>query len=77
MMNDNEFKSVVTALNHAKADVKGFVKGAKFYGAINGAEKHGYDRESLEFDVYIAIFMARLNDRFPNGVKTDSNKVIV
>jgi hypothetical protein len=76
-MNDLELKSVLNASNNAKQDVKGFVKGSTFFGAINGAEKHGYDRESLEFDVYIAIFMARLNDRFPNGVKTDSNKVIV
>jgi hypothetical protein len=77
MMNDNEFKSVVTALNHAKADVKGFVKGAKFYGARNGAEAHGYAWDSLEGEVYMAIFMAHLGSKFPEGVKTDGDRIIL
>jgi hypothetical protein len=75
-MQNNEFKSLVTALNQAKADVKGFVPGVKFYGARNGAESHGYAYDSLECEVYMAIFMAHLKDRFPEGVKTDSDRII-
>jgi hypothetical protein len=77
MMNDNEFNSVVKALNHAKADVKGFVKGATFYGARNGAEAHGYEWDSLEGEIYMAIFMVHLKDRFPEGVKTDGDRIIL
>jgi hypothetical protein len=76
-MNDNELNSAVIALNQAKADVKGFVKGAKFYGARNGAEAHGYAWDSLEGEIYMAIFMAHLGDRFPEGVKTDSDRIIL
>lgn len=76
-MNNNEFNSAVKALNHAKEDVKGFVKGAKFYGARNGAEAHGYEWDSLEGEIYMAIFMAHLGDRFPEGVKTDGDRIIL
>ena len=76
-MNNNEFNSAVKALNHAKEDVKGFVKGAKFDGARNGAEAHGYEWDSLEGEIYMAIFMAHLGDRFPEGVKTDGDRIIL
>jgi hypothetical protein len=76
-MTNNEFKLAVEAMNNAKADVKAFTKGSQFYGAFQGCDKHGYDRDSLEGDIYIAIFLRHLNDKFANGeVPTNQNGII-
>ena len=76
-MNNKEIKQATQALNNAKADVRGFNKGSKFFGAIQGLELHKYEMDSLEADIYLAIFMAHLKDRFPNGVKADKETLII
>jgi hypothetical protein len=76
-MNQLEINQAVEAMNNAKADVKGFTKGSQFYGAFQGCDKHGYERDSLQGDIYISIFLAHLRDKFSNGVvPTNENGII-
>jgi len=45
--------------------------------AFQGLELHGYEKDSLQADIYVAIFMAHLNDRFPTGVKADRETLTI
>jgi hypothetical protein len=76
-MNQAELNQAKEAWNNAIADVEGFTTGSQFYGAFQGCDKHQYERDSLQGEIYISSFLRNLNIKFPSGVvQTDQAGII-
>jgi hypothetical protein len=65
--------AVRTVIDTALAAARGVVPGATFIGAFGEADKAGYARDSLEFDLFVSLFL----NHIPGHITTDERGIVI